>query len=145
MVEIGKKLFLSCALHESNISPSMWCFSVVAPVHSEDTLKKLNLGLGVFTMEGREQKHQQIKKYAHNSTVQQRWSYIFRHEFIQLIYLRENGFDLKCYRKRDTSYLPDVSNGNCDCSLKLKNDGKCSICDSQIMIEIEDNIRKKFI
>lgn len=80
MIDAGKKLFLSIVLHESSISPSMWCFFVVAPEHCANTITKLKLGLGLFTMEGREQKHQQIKKYAHNSTVQNRWPSTFRHE-----------------------------------------------------------------
>ena len=65
----------------------MLCISVVAPQHRADTLAKLDFGLGLFTMEGREKKHQQIKKHAYNSTIQNRWAYIFRHEFVQLVYL----------------------------------------------------------
>lgn len=139
MLAAGRKLFLSCALYETSISPSMWCFSVVAPDHCANTLEELNLGLGVFTMEGREQKHQQINKYSHNSTVQQRWPYIFRQEFIQLVYLRENGFDQTQYRKRSTTYMPGISDNKCKCSLVLRN-GKCSICDSKYMLSIEDKI-----
>ena len=38
-------------------------------------------------MEGREQKHQKNSKYAENTTEQNRWPLIFRHEFILLIHL----------------------------------------------------------
>ena len=47
-------------------------------------------------MEGRERKHQIIKKY---SNTKDRWPHIFRHEFIQLVYLCEHGFDLNRYQK----------------------------------------------
>ena len=77
----------------------MLCFSMVALLHWQESIEKLNLGLGINTVEDREQKHQAIKKYSHNATVQDRWSHIFRHEFIELVYLREHGFDLNRYRK----------------------------------------------
>ena len=143
MIDVGRKLFLSIALHETSITPSMWCFSVVAPQHCADTLAKLDLGLGLFTMEGREQKHQQIKKYAHNSTIQNRWPYIFRHEFIQLVYLREKGFDEIRYRKRNTKYLPETSLGKCACSLDLV-DEKCLICDSKYIKAISKKVMENF-
>ena len=132
MITTGRHLFTACALYDGSVSPSLWCFALVAPVHCKELLSKLNLGLGSNTMEGREQKHQQIGKYAHNTTVQQRWSYIFRHEFIQLIYLREQGFDTLRYRKRNTKYIPELLEGHCKCSLALFN-SNCIICDSPEM------------
>ena len=51
-------------------------------------------------MEGREQKHQMIAKYSENTTPQNRWSMIFRHEYLQLIYLRLNGYDDIKYLKK---------------------------------------------
>ena len=48
-------------------------------------------------MEGRERKHQIIKKYSDNT--KDRWPHIFRHEFKQLVYLCEHGFDLNRYQK----------------------------------------------
>ena len=50
---------------------------------------KFGLGLGVNSMEGREQKHQKIYKYMQNSTLLERWQFVFRHEFISCVYLRE--------------------------------------------------------
>ena len=132
MIDIGRCLFKCCSLYDTSVSPSLWTFAVASPHHCIDYVKKLGMGLGINTMEGREQKHQQIHKYAHNTTVQERWPYIFRHEFIQLIYLRENGFDCVKYRKRNTSYLPEVTDGYCECSLKLAQ-SSCEICDSREM------------
>ena len=88
-------------------------------------------------MEGREQKHQAIEKYSKNTTYQNRWPLIFRHEFIQLIHLRENGFDNTRYRKRGTKYVPDTDDKVCSkCCLALKDD-KCFICDSVYMAKAE--------
>ena len=99
MISVGQKLFRAYCLYDSSICPSMLCFSMVAPVHWQESVEKLNLGLGINTMEDREQKYQFIKKYSHNATVQDHSSHIFRHEFIELVYLREHGFDLNRYRK----------------------------------------------
>ena len=129
-------LFKSCCYFNDNITPSMWTICQAAPYHAEITLKEYGLGLGCNTMEGREQKHQSIAKYAKNTTYQNRWPLIFRHEFIQLIYLRENGFDNTRYRKRGVKYVPDSKAGFCSiCSLALSNE-KCSVCDSAYMIKI---------
>ena len=100
-------LFKACCLTENRVSPSLWTLCCAAPCHAKLTLDEYGLGLGVNTMEGREQKHQKISKYANNSTFQNRWPMIFRHEFIQLIHLRENGFDDINYTRRGKKYVPD--------------------------------------
>jgi len=91
----------------------MWVFSHVAPKHAKMSFSDFKYGLGINTMEGREQKHQMIAKYARNTTFKGRWKSIFRHEFIQLIYLREHGFDKKKYYKQKNSYLPENSDKTC--------------------------------
>ena len=73
------------------------------------------------------------------TTIQNKWSYIFRHEFIQLIHLRENGFDQKKYNKRKSSYLPEEIEGYCKCSLKLV-DSLCEMCDSACMNKLRTSI-----
>ena len=87
-------------------------------------------------MEGREQKHQSIAKYAENTTHQNRWPLIFRHEFIQLIYLHEHGFDNVRYNKRSVSYVPSVDDSCClKCCLKLTMETKkCRFCDNCISL-----------
>ena len=95
MALCGKKLFQSCAIYDTNVTPSLRTLANVAPVHAKQLFYRL--GLGSNTMEGREQKHQQIARYSENATYQNRWKYVFRHEYIQLIYLRENGFDNTSY------------------------------------------------
>ena len=82
-------------------------------------------------MEGRERKHQIIKKYYDNT--KDRWPHIFRHEFIQLVYLCEHGFDLNRYQKSNTRYIPDLVEGHCACGLKLL---QCDIWNSGTMNKI---------
>lgn len=96
----GRKLFCSCSIHDARISPSCWVLCNVAPSHAADILNTYGFGLGINTMEGREQKHQQIKRYSDNSTVQHRWEYVFRHEYVQTVFLRKQGHDDTTYRKK---------------------------------------------
>ena len=84
-------LFKCCCLFDSKILPSLWTLCDIVPFHADKCLNMYKMGLGFNTMEGREQKHQMISKYAENSTYQNTWPMIFRHEYIQLIYLREKG------------------------------------------------------
>ena len=86
-------LFKSWCLFEQRVSPSMWTLCNAVPVHAKHCLSEYNLGLGCNSMEAREQKHQRVEKYSQNTTVQCRWPMIFRHKYIQLIYLREKGYD----------------------------------------------------
>ena len=113
MEEACHLLYKACCVTDNRVSPSLWTLCCAAPYHAKTTLQKYGLGLGVNTMEGREQKHQMISKYANNTTYQNRWPMIFRHEFIQLIYLRENGFDDITYKRRAKRYIPDCIENHC--------------------------------
>ena len=86
-------LLRCCCVFDAKISPSLWKLCNVVPFHAVKCLSLYNMGLGCNTMGGREQKHKTIGKYAGNTTYQNRWPMIFRHEYMQLIYLRENGYD----------------------------------------------------
>ena len=83
MKNVANVLFKACCSFEGKISPSLWTLCIVAPIHAENCFKMYGLGLGCNTMEGREQKHQMVGKYAEKSTVQNRWPLIFRHELSQ--------------------------------------------------------------
>ena len=135
-------LFKSRSLTEDRVTPSLWTLCHAAPYHAKLTLRDYGLGIGVNTMEGREQKHQAINKYSNNTTYQNRWPMILRHEFIQLIHLRENGFDTINYRKQSSRSpnVPDHVLTNCvKCALTLENDN-CVICESDYMKIIEKEI-----
>ena len=134
-------LFKSWCLTDDKVTPSFWTICNAAPYHAKQTLAEYNLGLGVNSMEGREQKHQSIERYSRNTTYRDRWPMIFRHEFIQLIHLRESGFDTVNYLKKHKSYMPEIFDGiNCNrCGLDLRDD-KCIICDSDLMKKVKKEV-----
>lgn len=136
------ELFVACCLFDINLSPSMWVLCNVAPVHARETYKLYGMGLGCNTMEGREQKHQQITKYALNTTYQNRWPAIFRYEFIQLIHLRENGFDKKRHIHRGNKYTLEYMEGHC-ANCGLPSEPECPLCDSSAMKNIYKTIADK--
>ena len=86
----GRTLHVACCLADVKVKPSMWTLTNVAPAHSQEMLQRFGKGLGLVTMEGREQKHQQLKRYMEKSTVKDKWNTVFMHEYIQCVYLREN-------------------------------------------------------
>ena len=137
MKSCGRLLFYSSVLFNSNLSPSLFALTNCSPFHAKQTLDECNFGLGINSMEGREQKHEQIKKYMNNTTFNCRWPRIFRHAYIQLIYLRENGFDQKMYMRRGVKYNPDVNDRSClNCGFNLSND-ICPLCDDILMESIK--------
>ena len=138
----GQKLFKACSLFDSSVLPSLWCFTQSTPGHAKDLFNKLRLGIGCNTMEGREQKHQQIDKYSKNSLYQERWKFVFRHEYIQLIYLRENNLDNVKYRKGLSQYNFNVGTEHyrncflkCDFVLYLLYDSQVY---KEIVAKVED-------
>ena len=132
-----KLLFKACCKFDLNVSPRMWVLCNVLPVHANITFTEYGFGIGCNTMEGREQKHQRIAQYANNTTIQCRWPRIFRHEYIHLLHLRENGFDTCKYRKRKNQYIPPSPYGSCKkCCLtcnKSELSTYCELCDHALM------------
>ena len=129
LLEHCNNFYRACAITEPSVSPSVWIVGNAVPFYSSKTLSEYGLGLGCNTMKGREQKHQCIAKYAENSTHQNRWNYIFMHEFMQLVHLRENGYDKRKYRKTKSRYIPDFAPGQCqNCGIKMEQ--ACDFCDN---------------
>ena len=114
-------------------------FSIVAPHHAKHLFHKLGFGLGINTMEGREQKHQQITKYSKNTTHQNRWADIFRHEYMQLIYLRGSGFDFKKYQQSKTTYILKHKIALCECLLPLI-DLHYEVCGLDYMVTLRGKV-----
>ena len=109
-------------MSETNTTPSMCALCNISPYHAKTTLSLYSLGLGVNSMEPREQKHQRLNKYAENTTVSNKWPMIFRYEFLQLIFLREMGYDEVNYYRKSKKYLPDIRDNNCsNCGLPFIN------------------------
>ena len=142
MAAAGHALLKSCVVLDNGITPSMWTSSQVAPVHTKMLIDDLGLGLGINTMQGREQKHQKIKRFTENATPQTKWKTAFTHEYIQQIYLRENGCDASKYIQPKRSYLPESKAGYCPCGLKLLPDGLCKLCSSSHFKTVIDMINK---
>lgn len=95
-------------------------------------------------MEGREQKHQAIAKCLNNTTAQNRWPLIFRHEYIQLVHLRESGFDERKYTKKAKSYIPKSENNSCVICYHILSDNENRFfCDNPIVKRILLQIEKK--
>ena len=136
-------VYKACALTQPRVSPSIWTMGVAVPFYANKTYQDYGFGLGCNTMEGREQKHQCISKYSENSTFQNRWDYIFMHEFMQLIHLRENGHDKKRYHKTKSRYIPIFGADQChNCGLK-KTDPECEFCDSDFLVDLKRKISGK--
>ena len=117
--EHSGNVYKACALTQPRVSPSIWTMGVAVPFYANKTHQDYGFGLDCNTMEGQEQKHQHVSKYSDNSTLQNRWVYIFMHEFMQLIHLRENGHDKRRYHKTKSRYIPTFCADQChNCALK---------------------------
>ena len=145
MKNTARELYISCCLYGQRNSPSLWTLCNIAPIHAEMCLKLYGMGLGVNTTEGREQKHQMIKQYSENTTFQNKWPIIFCHEFVQLVVLREQGFDDNHYRKRASNYVPDLTENACEiCRAIFIVSEKCKYCDGSLFLEIVSEVKKIF-
>ena len=131
-------LFKACCLFDQRVTPSLWTLYNADPINPEQCLKSYRFGLGCNTMEGREQKHQKISKYAENTTVQNRWPIIFRHEFIKLIHLIENGYDSVKYIKKFSKHILVPEENSCEQSfLEFQpHSTQCALCNNDFMKEI---------
>ena len=104
---------------------------------------KYGLGLNVVSMEGRESKHVAIARYSKNSNFTGRWEQIFRHEFVQLIWLRERGY----YESENTTYkhkyVPNRvdEEGYCFCGFELEDAVKCCYCSHKYRSTIEESVQ----
>ena len=84
----------------------------------------------LITMEGREAKHIALHRLSVNTTYQQRWQESFRHEFIMLVWLPDQGHKSNAYSPSKSVYIPPrVLNDNryCYCGLEKADpaDQKC--------------------
>ena len=128
------------------VNPTIWTLGHIVPVHACQVFRKYNQGLGLVTMEGHEAKHIYLKKLSENTTYQDRWDDIFKHEFIMLIWLPEQGIKHSDSSSKNVAYIPHtVLNKDplyCYCGLLKENPiaAKCSYCSDPIMQQIEQSI-----
>lgn len=69
----------------TSVNPTVWTIGHVLPMHVKQVFDSYNEGFLTVTMEGREAKHVALKRLSVNTTYQNRWQEIFRHESIMLI------------------------------------------------------------
>ena len=92
-------LFLSC-------TPTSWTIGPVVTVHAKQIQETLGMGLGINTIKGREAKHISLANFTKNTQFNNRWSQDFRHEYISLFWLRENGRNETVYKNTPDVYIP---------------------------------------
>ena len=131
----------------SSVNPTIWTLGHIAPVHAEHVFAQYNKVLSLVTMEGREAKHISLKTLSQNTTYQRRWFEILKHEYIMLIWLPENGYELSRKKSPNEAYIPTrVLENACYCycgALKTKpRDAKCSFCGDPLMRLIEKSVRE---
>ena len=91
----------------SSVNPTVWTLGHIVPTHCRQMLEKYGQGLGMVTMEGREAKHIFLKKLSENTTYQNRWVEIFRHEYVMLIWLPQQGFQQPEAACKNVAYIPE--------------------------------------
>ena len=99
---VTRNYFRACALFSS----ATWTIGHCVPANIKQIKQELGVGFGVNTMESRESKHVSVARFARNTHHSTRWVQVLRHEYISLIWLRENGCDLVKHTPTKTKYIP---------------------------------------
>ena len=94
----------------TSVNPTVWTIGHIIPAHTKEVHEKCGQGLGIVTMERREVKHIALKKLSKNTFYKRRWWEILKHEFVMLVWLPEQGFNLSTY---STSILLYTSQTGC--------------------------------
>lgn len=138
---------VNALLMQSSVNPTVWTLGHIVPAHCYQVFEKYGQGLGMVTMEGREAKHIFLKKLSENTTYQNRWMEIFRHEFVMLIWLPQQGFQQPGTKCKNEAYIPErvfSDPSYCYCGL-LKaspDDAKCFFCGDTVMKFIEQTVKE---
>ena len=139
-------IYRGYCLYLSNVTPTLWSLGNLVPQHTEEMKAKYGLGLGLNSMEGREAKRVAISKYSANTAHLFQWEQIFRHEYISLIWLRQQGYNAKITTPSTTrSYIPKrVSSKNpefCYCGFnKAVSDEFCRFCGHELRMKIKKSL-----
>jgi hypothetical protein len=144
-LEIYCKNYFNASALFVRVTVSVWTLGHVVPVHASKLFDKYNTGLGLNTMQGREAKHQRLAAYSKNTTVKNMWKQVFRHEYMTLIWLKEQNPFKDDYCKSSYKYVPvQCSEDNfCYCGLpKECLVQKCNICSSSIYKKIIKSVEK---
>ena len=105
----------------TSVNPTIWTIGHVLPMHVKQVFNAYGQGFLTVTMEGREAKHVALQRLSFNTTYQKRWQQVFRHEFIMLIWLPEQGHEPCSYTPSKSVYIP----------LRVFDDPLCCYCGLQ--------------
>ena len=128
------------------VTVSVWTLGYIVPVHTKKVFEKYGVSLGINTMQGREAKHQRLAQYAKNTTFKNRWRQIFCHEYMCLIWLRQQNPYRDDYCKTNYKYVPIRCGIDdfCHCGLpKSSMSAKCSICITAIMKDVSLSVKNR--
>ena len=130
----------------SAVNPTIWTIGHVLPVHAEQVYGTYKQSLLTATMEGREAKHIALHRLSVNTTYQQRWLEMFRHEFIRLIWLPEQGNEPCSHTPIKSVYIPlRVFNDNSYCCGLQKadpTDTSCCFCSDNLLSLIHESVKQ---
>ena len=131
--------------------PTTWTIGKAIPYYTAEMYHNLGFGLGLNSMLGREAKHAKLACYAENTTKGRRlrWWQIFKHEFMELIWLKEKAAtklqnkqppekNIVQRKPNRDKYIPPYcpSNTFCICGQPKPNSEKaCDVC-SSIMFKL---------
>ena len=112
-------------------TPTTWTIGHIVPSHTKAIHQRLGLGLGINSMEGREAKPVTLANFTQNTQFSNRWAQVFKHEYVSLFWLRENGCDETVHKKTSALYVPKRCSTSqfCHCGKpKQLTEMKCSFC-----------------
>ena len=124
------------------VNLTVWTIGKVVPYHAWLIYRKYGYGMGIVSMQGRESKHIQFVDYVCHASGSEmnKMEIAFRHEFCELIYLRQEKPSLDSYKSCDKiHYIPTeytTRAGVCYCGLKHVN-GSCQLCEQDTLMCIE--------
>jgi hypothetical protein len=142
---LAREYYRANALFLPTVNHTIWTIGNVVPFLAQQVYDKYKLL--TVTMEDREAKHLALLRLKANTTYQNRWQEIFRHEFIMLIWLPEQQHKPCPYKPSKGVYVPPrVYNDDryCYCGL-LKADYKdqsCNFCSDNVMKLIGESVKQ---
>ena len=115
------------------------------PVHAKWMFERYGVGLGINTMQGREAKHVHIASYVKHSNIKNRWSLVFRIDYISKIWLPLQQPSFLTYHRTKESLVPKMIEDDilyCYCGFpKGAVTGKCFYCDHELTAEIVKSVK----
>ena len=112
-----------------------WLIGYVIPTCTQELVDKYGYGLGLNTAQVLEAKHRDVVSYSKHATKQNRWPRVFRHESVELMWLKTQEPTAENYKvmelKDSLKLLPSSvsDSGNCDCGLPAS---CCKICSTDV-------------